>query len=154
MILQKEGEKMELILKCDLVVSKQSVEEGAESLGVSWTNPRVNDKEYPFLDFFSGKWSVEVLRLQKKMKFEDIVRRIKQDGWQPASIHHLLSLLNSKDGRGLSGSFMAPGSMCTDDFECLGCVVLTIDDEDKKLGLGNWRGSKIGGYDVVRVKRQ
>lgn len=150
---QKGGEKMELVLKCDIVVSKQSVKEMTEALHLSWVNPRVDDEDYPFLESFSGKWSVEVLRLRKKMKFQDIVRSVKKDGWQPATVHHLLALLNSKDGQGLSGSFMAPGSLCIDDFEYPGCVVLSIDGDDKKLGLGNWRGSKIGGYDVVRVKR-
>jgi hypothetical protein len=104
------------------------------------------------LDSFAGKWSVEVLRLRKKMKLEDIVRQTKKDGWQPASVHHLLALLNSKKGHSLSGSLMAPGSLCIDDFEYPGCVVLSINGSDKKLGLGNWRGSKIGGHDVVRVK--
>jgi hypothetical protein len=151
---QKGGVKMELVLKCDLSVSKQSIKERANSLGVSWINPRVDDVDYPFLDSFAGKWNVEVLRLQKKMKLEDIVHRTKKDGWQPASVHHLLALLNSKDGHDLSGSLMAPGSLCIDDFEYPGCVVLSINGSEKKLGLGNWRGSKIGGHDVVRVKRQ
>jgi hypothetical protein len=151
---QKGGVKMELVLKCDLSVSKQSIKERAASLGISWINPRVDDEDYPFLDSFAGKWSVEVLRLQKKMKIEDIVRRTKKDGWQPASVHHLLALLSSEDGKNLSGSLMAPGSLCIDDFEYPGCVVLSINGSDKKLGLGNWRGSKIGGHDVVRVKRK
>jgi len=25
--------------------------------------------------------------------------------------------------------------------------------DDIKLGLGNWRGSKISGYDILRVKK-
>ncbi len=151
---QKGGDKMELVFQCDLNVSKQSIKERANSSDISWINPRVDDGDYPFLDSFAGKWSVEVLSLRKKMKFEDIVHLTKQDGWQPASVHHLLALLNSKDGHILSGSFMAPGSLCIDDFEYPGCVVLNIDGEDKKLGLGNWRGSKIGGYNVMKVKRQ
>lgn len=150
---QKGGEKMELVLKCDIDVLKQTIKETAERLHLSWVNPRVDDKDYPFLDSFSGKWAVEVLRLRKKMKFKDIVRSIKKDGWQPASVHHLLALMSSQEGQNLSGSFMAPGSLCIDDFEYPGCVVLSIDGEDKKLGLGNWRGSKIGNYDVVRVRR-
>lgn len=149
---QKGGVKMELVLKCDINVSKQPIKVLTERLCLSWVNPRVDDEDYPFLDSFSGKWGVEVLRFRKKMKFQDIVRSIKKDGWQPASVHHLLALMSSQECQGLSGSFMAPGSLCIDDFEYPGCVVLSIDGDDKKLGLGNWRGSKIGGYDVVRVK--
>ncbi len=149
---QKGGLKMELVLKCDLNVSKQSIKKSTERLNMSWVNPRVDDEDYPFLDSFSGKCSVEVLRLQRKMKFKDIVYTLKKDDWRPASVHHLLALLDSKDGQGLSGNFMAPGSLCIDDFEYPGCVVLSIDGDDKRLGLGNWRGSKIGGYHAVRVK--
>jgi hypothetical protein len=149
---QNGGKKMELVLKCGIDVSKKTIKEMAEHLHLSWVNPRVDDRDYPFLDSFLGKWSVEVLRLQKKLKFPDIVRSIKKDGWQPASVHHLLALMSSQEGQDLTGSFMAPGSMCIDDFEYPGCVVLSINGEDKKLGLGNWRGSKIGNYDVVRVR--
>lgn len=153
-ISQKGDDKMKLILECDLNVPKHTIKEMAQKLGISWINPRVNDKDYPSLDSFSGGWHVEVLHLQKKMKFEDIINTVKKDGWLPASVHHLLALLDSQEGQILSGSFMALGSLSIDDFEYLGCVVLSIDDEDKKLGLGNWRGSKIGGYNVVRVKPQ
>lgn len=149
----ERGEKMELVLKCDINVSKQPIKKTATELHLSWVNPRVDDQEYPFLDSFSGNWDVEVLRIRKKMKFQDIVYSIKKDGWQPASVYHLLALLGSQNGRDLSGSFMAPGSLCIDDFEYPGCVVLRIDGDVKKLGLGNWRGSKIGGYDIVRVKK-
>lgn len=145
---------MELVLECDITVSKQSIKDMAKNLNMSWVNPCVDDENYPFLNSFSGIWSVEVLRLLKKMKFKDIAHALKKDGWQSASIHHLLALLNSQGGQGLSGSFMAPGSLYIDDFEYPGCVVLNINGNDNKLGLGNWRGSKIGGYDVVRVKRQ
>jgi len=88
------------------------------------------------------------------MKFEDIVHTVKNDGWQPASVHHLLAFLNSPDGQTLSESIMAPGSLCMDDFEYLGCVVLNIEGTDRKLGLGNWRGSKISGYTVLGAKRE
>ena len=89
-----------------------------------------------------------------KEKFEEIVRATRKDDWQPATIYHLLALLTSQNGRHLSGSFMAPGSLCIDDFEYPACVVLSINGEDRRIGLGNWRGSKIGGYNVVRVKRE
>lgn len=150
---QKGGEKMELVLKCAISVSKQPIKKVATKLNLSWVNPRVDDQDYPFLNSFSGEWNVEVLRLRKKMKFQDIVHSIKKDGWQPATVYHLLALLGSQNGRNLSGSFMAPGSLCIDDFEYPGCVVLSLNGDDKKLGLGNWRGSKIGDYDIVRVKK-
>jgi len=142
-----------LIFKCDLNVSKKTIKEMSKKLGISWINPRVTDKDYPLLDSHLGRWHVEVLRFQKKMKFEDIVHAIKKDGWLPASVHHLLALLKSAEGQTLSRSLMAPSSLSIDDFEYPGCVVLSIVGDDKKLGLGNWRGSKIGEYDVVRVKR-
>lgn len=150
---QKGGEKMELVLRCEINVSKQPIKKETTKLNLSWVNPRVDDLDYPFLDSFSGEWAVEVLRLRKKMKFQDIVHSIKKDGWQPATVYHLLALFGSQNGRNLSGSFMAPGSLCIDDFEYPGCVVLSIDGNDKKLGLGNWRGSKIGDYNIVRVKK-
>ncbi len=150
---QKGDEKMELVLRCDINVSKQPIKKETTKLNLSWVNPRVDDLDYPFLDSFSGEWNVEVLRLRKKMKFQDIVHSIKKDGWQPATVYHLLALLGSQNGRNLSGSLMAPGSLCIDDFEYPGCVVLSIDGDEKKLGLGNWRGSKIGDYNIVRVKK-
>ncbi len=150
---QKGGKKMELVLKCNINVSKKPIKKAIAKLNLSWVNPRVDDLDYPFLDSFSGEWDVEVLRLRKKMKFQDIVHSIKKDYWQPATVYHLLALFGSQNCQNLSGSFMAPGSLCIDDFEYPGCVVLSIDGDEKKLGLGNWRGSKIGDYDVVRVKK-
>lgn len=151
---QKGNEKMEIVLKCVIDVSKQTIKELVEALNVSWVNPRVTEEDYPFQDSFSGKWDVELLRPRRKMKFEDIVRATREDGWQTGTVYHLLTLFVSQDGKSLSGSFMAPGSLCTDDFEYSGCVVLSVAGDNKKIGLGNWRGSKIGGYDIVRIKRK
>jgi|GEM_PF-1344814 len=149
-----EGDKkMETVLQCIIDVSGKTLNELTEALEISWVHSRVTDTYYPFRDSFSGKWKVEVLRLRKKKKFEEIVRATKKDNWQPATIYHLLTLLTSQNGKHLSGSFMAPGSLCIDDFECPGCVVLSINGEDRRIGLGNWRGRKIGGYYVVTVKR-
>lgn len=150
---KKENKKMETILRCNIEVGKKTIREMVGELDVSWVNPRVTDKDYPFHDSFLGKWIVEVLHPGKKMKFKEVVQMIKNDGWQHATIFHLLSLLTSTAGKELTGSFMAAGSLCIDDFEYPGCVVVSINDEEKKLGLGNWRGSKIDGYNIVRVKR-
>jgi hypothetical protein len=146
--------EMETVFNSIIDVSKKTLKELAESLEMSWVNPRVTDTFYPFRDSFLGMWKVEVQKLRRKEKFEEIVRATREDDWQPATIYHLLTLLTSQDGKHLSGSFMAPGSLCIDDFEYPGCVVLSIKGEDKRIGLGNWRGSKIGGYNVVRVKRE
>ena len=146
--------EMETVLQCVIDVSGKTLKEMAEDLKMSWVNPRVTDIFYPFQDSFSGKWKVEVLKLRKKEKFEEIVRATKKDGWQPATIYHLLTLLTSPEGKHLAGSFMAPGSLCIDDFEYPGCVVLSIEGEDRRIGLGNWRGSRIGGYNVVRMKKE
>jgi len=145
---------MEIILRCEIDVLEKTLNELIESLEISWVYPRVSDVFYPLRDSFLGKWKVEVLRLRKKKKFEEIVRTIRVDNWQPATIYHLLTLINSQNGKHLSGSFMAPASLCVDDFEYPGCVVLSMGDEDRKIGLGNWRGSRIGGYIVVRVKKE
>ena len=152
--IQTGDKKMETVLRCIIDVSKKTLKEMTEVSGISWVNSRVTDICYPFQDSFSGKWKVEVQRLQKKEKFEEIVREIRKDNWQPATIYHLLTLLNSQEGKHLSGLFMTPASLCVDDFEYPGCVVLSIDGEDRRIGLGNWRGSKIGGYNVVRIKRE
>jgi len=146
--------KMETVFQCVIEVTGKTLKEMTESLRMSWVNPRVTDVFYPFRDVFSGKWKVEVQKLQKKEKFEEVVRATREDGWQPATIYHLLTLLDSQEGKHLSGAFMAPGSLCIDDFEYPGCVVLSINGEDRKIGLGNWRGSKISGYSVVRVRRE
>ena len=145
---------METILQCVIDVSGKTLKEMVEALEMSWVQPRVTDIFYPFRDSFLGKWKVEVQKLRKKEKFEEIVRATRKDDWQPATIYHLLAFLTSQNGRHLSGSFMAPGSLCIDDFEYPACVVLSINGEDRRIGLGNWRGSKIGGYNVVRVKRE
>ena len=144
---------MKLVFKCNIDVSKQSINEMAVRVGLSWVNPRIDDDDYPLSDAILGEWNVEVLCLQRRMMFEEILREIRKDGWRPASVHHLLTLFASGE-RIPSGSFLAPGSFCVDDFECLACVILSVDGNDKKLGLGNWRGSKIDGkYCVVRVRR-
>jgi hypothetical protein len=150
------GEKAmetETVFCCSVDVSERSLRDMAELLKMTWVHPRVSEVFYPFKDSFSGKWAVEVLQPRKKEKFEDLVRLARKDGWQPATIYHLMTLLASQEGEDLSGSFMALASLCVDDFECPGCVVLSIQDEDRKIGLGNWRGSKIGGYNIVRVKK-
>ena len=153
-LLQHKMENMEIILECVIDVSSKTLKDLAKSLEMSWANPRVTDTFYPFRDSFLGKWKVEVQRLRRKKKFEEIVRATREDDWQPATIYHLLTLLTSQNGKHLSGLFMAPASLCIDDFEYPGCVVLSIAGEDRKIGLGNWRGSKIGGYNVVRVKKE
>jgi hypothetical protein len=145
---------METVLSSVIDVSEKTLKEMAEDLKMSWVNPRVTDIFYPFRDSFLGKWKIEVQKFRKKEKFEEIVRSTREDDWQPATIYHVLTLLTSQNGKHLSGSFMAPASLCIDDFECPGCVVLSIKGEDRKIGLGNWRGSKIGGYNVVRIKRE
>ena len=152
--IQTEDKKIETILQCVIEVSGKTLKEMAETSGMSWVNPRVTDTFYPFRDSFLGRWKVEVQRLRKKEKFEEIVRATRKDDWQPATIYHLLTLLTSPEGKHLSGSFMTPGSLCIDDFEYPACVVLSINGEDKRIGLGNWRGSKIGDYNVGRVKKE
>jgi hypothetical protein len=152
--LKEIQEKAEIILASEIVIQKSTIYEMAEKLHISWINPLVTDKNYPLFDSFLGKWNVEVLRLNRKMKFQDIVSMIHIDGWQPANIYHLLYLMITPDGNGLSRSLIAPGSIYIDDFECPGCVVLSVNKEDKKIGLGNWRNSKICGYDIVRVKQK
>lgn len=150
----ESNKKVETILQCVIDVSEKPLKEMTEILKISWVNSRVTDVFYPFKDSFSGKWKVEVQKLLEKEKFEDIVHAIRKDDWQPATIYHLLALLASQKGEHLSGLFMAPASMYIDDFEYPGCVVLSIRDGDRRIGLGNWRGSKIGNYNIVRVKRE
>lgn len=101
-----------------------------------------------------GKWKVQVLRVSKKMKFEDIVKLCKEDDYQSSNIYHMLNFVKEiKDLSDLK-SLMAPGSICIDDFEYPGCVVLSKEkDGGLSLGLGNWRGNKIGEYDILRVKK-
>jgi hypothetical protein len=151
------GEKkmeMETVYSGEMDVSGKTLKEMADSLGMTWVNPRVTDIFYPFRESFSGKWQVEVQKPRRKEKFEDLVRTTREDGWQPANVYHLLTLLGTQEGQRLSGAFMAAGSPCMDDFECPGCVVMSVSDKDKKVGLSNWRGSKVGGYYVVKVKKE
>ena len=63
---QAVGEKLKLILRGSVDVSKESIKEMAEKLNISWVNPQVDDTDYPYLDSFSGRWAVEVLQIQKK----------------------------------------------------------------------------------------
>lgn len=144
---------MRLVFRGSIDMFKQSIGDSVDKLSITWINPMIDDVEYPYLDSFTGKWEVEVFIIEKKMKFEEIVHELKKDSWQPASVYHLLTLLSSVDGQTLDKSMMAPGSLCIDDFEYPGCIVLNIEGNDKKLGLGNWRGSKISEYDVVRVRK-
>lgn len=118
-------------------------------LNISWVNPRVTDSDYPFHDSFLGEWLVEVIRLDKKNKFDQIVNLCKQDDFKPATIFHLLSFVDTVKDLNKYKSLVAAGSLCLDDFECPGCVVLSNTNGDLKLGLGNWRGNSLIGYDVL-----
>jgi hypothetical protein len=145
-------ENLEKIAEIDIFVSKINFNETYKGLNISWINPRITDFDYSFDGSFLGNWNVEVLRPKNKMKFEDIVNLCKQDGYEPANIFHLLSFVNSVGNIKEYKSLMAPKSISKDDFGYIGCVVLENTNE-LKLGLGNWRGSKIGGYDILRVKK-
>ena len=139
----------------DILIKKESIEDLKESIKISWANPRITDFDYPLNDSLLGKWEVQVLRTDKKMKFEDIFILCKQDGYEPATVYHLLNFIREVKNLSKYKSLMAPGSLCIDDFEYTGCVVFSNSGAtDLKLGLGNWRGSKIGEYDILRVKKQ
>jgi len=142
-----------LIVEANISISRINIDSIVKELNVSWVNPRITDFEYPFDDSFTGEWNIQVLRLEKKMKFEDIIDLCKQDDYMPANIFHLFNFVNTFKDLGEYKPLMAPGSLCVDDFECGGCIVLNKNKNELKLGLGNWRGSKIGGYDILRVKK-
>jgi hypothetical protein len=144
---------MDQILACEIVVVKKTVEEMIKESCLTWSHPLVTDENYPFHDLFFGKWKIEVLRPRKKMCFRELVYQVISRGLQKANVFHLLSLINSPIFKGLSGSLLALGSPCQDDFECIGCVVLNLKGGQMSLGIGNWRGVRIGGYDVVGVKK-
>ena len=94
------------------------------------------------------------MRIDNKTKFEEIVKLCKQDGYEPATVYHLLNFFKEIENSNRYKKIMAPGSLCVDDFKHPACVVLSNDGvDDIKLGLGNWRGSKISGYDILRVKK-
>lgn len=151
--IKKEYKNVERIAKITAFVPKQSVSEMVKELPISWVNPRITDQTYPTKDSFVGEWEIEVLRPKNKLKFDEIARLCKEDGYSPATIFHLLSFVSSAKNTIQYKSLLAPASLCLDDFEYIGCVALGVEKEDLKLGLGNWRGSKIGGYDILRVKK-
>jgi hypothetical protein len=139
--------------KIEISLSGVTIANAIEGLNISWINPRITDHDYPFKDSYVVTWEVEAIRPKNKLKFLDIISVCSQDGYIPANIFHLLSFVHSVKDTFSHQSLLAPGSLCIDDFEYPGCVVLSIEEEDKKLGLGNWRGSKIGGYDILRAKK-
>ena len=151
--MKKEYKNVEKIAETDIFVSKLNFNGMSKSLNISWINPRITDFDYPLDGSYLGNWHVEVLRPKNKMKFEDIVNLCKQDSYEPANIFHLLSFVNKIDNIKEYKSLMAPRSLAKDDFGYIGCVVLENSINDLRLGLGNWRGSKVGGYDILRVKK-
>jgi len=153
-LINKKYKNIELISTKDFSINQKSFNEFYKDLNISWMNPRITDFDYPFKEEFMGKWEIQVLRNSKKMNFEDIVKLCKEDGYQPANIYHMLNFTNSIKDLNNYRSFMAPGALCVDDFEYPGCVVLSNEKNNGiSLGLGNWRGNKIGGYDILRVKK-
>jgi hypothetical protein len=142
-----------LIVEANISISRINIDSIVKELNVSWVNPRITDFEYPFDDSFASDWNIQALRIDKKMKFEDIIDLCKQDGYEPANIFHLFNFVNTFKDLGEYKSLMAPGSLCVDDFECGGCIVLNKNKNELKLGLANWRDSKIGRYDILRVKK-
>jgi hypothetical protein len=144
---------VDVISKINISIPNESVSEALKKLNVSWVNPRITDQDYPFANSLVGEWEVEVLRPKNKLKFNDIVQICKEDGYGPATVFHLLAFVNATKDDSENRLLLAAGSLCVDDFEYIGCVVLTVQDGELKLGLGNWRGSKIGGHDILRVKK-
>lgn len=145
---------MECLDQKEIFIKKESIKDLLKDIKISWVNLNITDSNYPFKDDFLGKWQIQVLRINKKTKFEDIVKLCKQDNYKPATIYHLLNFIKENTNLYNYKSLMAPGSFHMDDFEHVGCVVLMKDsDKDLSLGMGNWRGFKIGGYDVLRVKK-
>ena len=142
-----------IISKTNISVSRVSIEEMVKELDISWVNQRITDLDYPFKDSFLGEWEVEVVRPSKKMRFEEIVDLSRQEGYEPATIFHLLFFLKTINNIENYKVLMAPASLCLDDFEHPGCVVLGKYQEGLKLGVGNWRGFKIGGHDILRTKK-
>lgn len=151
--IKKEYKNIEKVTRMNILVNNQSIEEMVETLNISWVNKGISDQYYPFKDSFEGEWEIEVLRPKNKMDFNDIVDMCKEDGYSPATIFHMFSfMLTVKDIKRYH-SLLAPGSLHIDDFEHVGCVMLTILGEKLNLGFGNWRGFKIDGCDVLRVKK-
>ena len=144
---------MEQISQTRIYVSKTNIANMVDKLNISWVNPRITDSDYPFQDSFLGNWIVEVVKIDKGLKFEEIVRLCKQDGFSSASIFHLLAFIDNVKDFSKYKSLIAAGSLCLDDFEYPGCVVLSKEGNTLKLGLGNWRGNSFKGYDVLRVKK-
>ena len=144
---------MKQISQTNISVTKASISKMVEKLNISWVNPRITDSDYPFQESFLGDWTVEVVRIEKRIKFEEIVKICKQDGFKPASIFHLLAFVDTVKDLSKYKSLIAAGSLCLDDFEYPGCVVLSKEGLELKLGLGNWRGNSVTGYDVLRVKK-
>lgn len=124
--------------------------------GASWVNFRISDETYPFKDSFAGLWEAEVVTSSKGLSFEEIVELCRRDGWSPGTVYHMLALFEYIRAEGSEGCsmLMAPGSISIDDFEYPGCVVLTASGGKVELGLGNWRGNKVSGYGMVRVRRR
>ena len=123
---KKEFKNVEKITKINISVNKQSIEEMAKLLNISWINKGVSDQYYPFKESFEGQWETEVLRPQNKMKFTDIVDICKEEGYSPATIFHVLSFLLTVKDYSLYRSMLAPASLYIDDFESIGCVVVSI----------------------------
>ncbi|MEX2405239.1 MAG: hypothetical protein WD579_01410 [Candidatus Paceibacterota bacterium] len=152
-MIKKEYVNFDKISRLNIDIPREVLTKLAKKMQISLVTPFVNDRDYPFKDSFLGEWEVEVLRPNTKMKFKDIVELCKQDGYSPATVFHVLSLVKTIKNLDKYQSFMAPGSFCVDDFEYIGCVVLNNNAKGLSLGVGNWRGSKIGGYDILRTKK-
>src|SRR5690606_32393781 len=152
--INKRYKNIELVDTEVFSVSQKNIDELNQELNISWINPRITNSEYPFRERYIGNWEIQVLMSSKKMKFEDILDLYKEEDYQPANIYIMLNFINAiKDLKNYK-SFMSTGSLCIDDFEYPGCVVLSNEKNiGISLGLGNWRGNKIGGYDILRVRK-
>jgi len=150
---EKLNSKITVIYRTQIFVSNIKMFERIDKLNFSWVNSLISEQKYPIKESYLGLWHVEVLRPKNKMSFKQIVSLCKKDGYIPASIHHALVLLSIIDRRCQFNSLLAPASMHLDDFEHFGCTVITTNNNERKLGLGNWRGTKISGYDILRVKK-
>lgn len=151
---EKKGKRnIKIITQKNIFVCKQSIEEMIKILKISWVNKGVSDQYYPCRDSYEGEWSVEVLRSENKMKFDEVVDICMEDECSPATIFHVLSFLLTVSDYSIYQSMLAPASLYTDDFEHTGCVVVSIQGQQLTLGLGNWRGFKISGCDILRIKR-
>lgn len=142
------------VMVFDIEITKKSISELLKEGRYSWVNPRIDDLFFRLKEESLGKWEVEICESSKSISLRDADNLCSQEGKRPGTLWHLLVFSNTYPFEDIEKPLIATGTSTLDDFEYRSCPVLYGVGDDRKIGLGNWRGNKLKKCCFLRVRRK